>query len=160
MFTSEQLIQELALIPHPEGGYFKEIHKASFQLNCDKTHGGARRVYSTIYYLLPGNDFSAWHKVASDETWYFHAGCDLVLYSIDANGHLIEQVLGTSQFCFQLTIKANTWFCAKPIDEHAYTLASCSVAPGFEYDDFTLATEEELMNLYPQHKKMIKAFIH
>lgn len=155
---SEIIIQKLGLIPHPEGGYFKEVYRADLKIDCDKTHGGERSAYTTIYYLLKNKDFSAWHKLASDETWYFHRGCDLLLYTLDQNGRLCTHEIGFESYCFQLTVKANTWFCAKPKDESSYVLVSCSVAPGFDFADFHLATAKELLEKFPQHSAIIRAF--
>lgn len=159
MSNFRQIIQQLELIPHQEGGYFKEIYKADLKMDCTETHGGERHAYTTIYYLLAGHDFSAWHKVASDETWYFHAGCSLEIFWLDSVGELNRHQLGAEHLSFQWTIKANTWFCAKPADEASYTLVSCSVAPGFDYRDFTLATSTALIAQYPEHEVMIRRYI-
>ena len=160
MHTAEELIKNLQLVPHPEGGYYKEIHRAQLKLNCLATHNGERAAYTTIYFLLAYDDFSAWHKVASDETWYFHTGCDLILYTLDkCTQEVCSYALGLNAGVFQVTIKANTWFCARPTNANSYCLVSCSVGPGFDFKDFKLATEQELLEQFPGQLALIQEFI-
>jgi uncharacterized protein len=71
--------------PHPEGGYYREIQRAPERVSSD-TPADGRSAYTGIYFLLAGEDYSAWHRITSDETWFFRAGCDFVLYVIDNDG--------------------------------------------------------------------------
>lgn len=109
-----------------------------------------RSALTSIYYLLLGDDFSAWHRIASDETWFFHSGCDLAIYSFAQNGQLQRQVLGTISGVFQLTIPAHTWFAAQPEVYTSGCFVSCVVAPGFEFQDFELASRQYLVDTYGQ----------
>lgn len=158
MLSAEEIIKINNLTPHPEGGYYKETHRAALTIKCEDTHGGERNAYSSIYYLLDGTNFSAWHSVASDESWFFHAGCDLLLYTLDDDGLLTEHQLGLSSGKFQLTVSANTWFCAKPSDPSTYSFVSCCVGPAFDFKDFKLASKEELLVKFPEHSSMIEKF--
>ena len=73
------VIQKFNLSSHPEGGYFKEVHRSNVIVNS-LAHGGQRSAYTSIYFLLPGDTFSAWHRISSDETWFFHSGCDVAIH--------------------------------------------------------------------------------
>jgi predicted cupin superfamily sugar epimerase len=148
MKKAAAIIKKLNLLPHPEGGYYRETHRATLKIDCTQTHGGERSAYTSIYFLLLDNDFSAWHKVASDETWLFHSGQDLNIYSIEKDGTIKTQTLGATHGVFQLTIPANTWFAAEinvNDKNDAYSLVSCTVAPGFDFKDFELARKENLV---------------
>jgi predicted cupin superfamily sugar epimerase len=139
------LIKSLNLQPHPEGGFYKEVERSKVVvLNTDNSK--QRSALTSIYYLLGGADFSSWHRVASDETWYFHDGCDVVIYFFDQNKTLQTIQLGSESKVFQKTISANTWFAARPLRKNAFCLVSCAVAPGFEFDDFEIAKREALLS--------------
>jgi len=144
------LIQQLDLVPHPEGGYYRETYRAALEVDST-AHHGRRSAFTSIYFLLAGDQHSAWHRVASDESWFFHAGSDIEIYSLVPGTELSPsalqvQVLGASSVCFELTVPAGRWFAAKPVDSNAYTLVSCVVAPGFVFEDFELATRQNLLD--------------
>jgi predicted cupin superfamily sugar epimerase len=149
---AKRLIRELALVPHPEGGYFRETYRSPLEVLSEK-HSGARSAYTTIYFLLAGHQYSAWHQVASDESWFFHVGSDIEIYSLlPQSGELVVQTIGAVCGRFECTIAAGHWFAAKPKDPNAYSLVSCAVAPGFVFEDFVLATREDLQALIsPTH---------
>jgi predicted cupin superfamily sugar epimerase len=83
-----KLVDALKLAPHPEGGFYREVHRSK-TIVADSKGSGDKSAYTSIYYLLSGKDFSAWHRIKSDETWYFHLGCDVVIYFFDENKLLI-----------------------------------------------------------------------
>ena len=72
------VIDSLEREPHPEGGFYREMHRASSLVK--EANGSSKNAYSSIYYLLSGRDFSAWHCIQSDETWFFHLGCDIAIH--------------------------------------------------------------------------------
>ena len=141
------VIQKFNLSSHPEGGYFKEVHRSNVIVNS-LAHGGQRSAYTSIYFLLPGDTFSAWHRISSDETWFFHSGCDVAIHFFTKEGTLVTQILGADAGTFQMTISAHTWFAARPLDQSSYSLVSCVVAPGFEFSDFELGERAELISLF------------
>jgi predicted cupin superfamily sugar epimerase len=146
---TQTLIDRLGLIPHPEGGFYRECYRAPLQLHSP-SHRGMRSAFTSIYFLLAGTQYSAWHRVASDESWFFHEGSDVEVYSlvpgVEQKGLALHtQTLGASSGCFELTIAAGTWFAARPVSPDSYTLVSCVVAPGFEFEDFELARREQLV---------------
>jgi len=138
------IINSLNLEPHPEGGYYKEMYRSGTRVEDLKS--GNKSALTSIYYLLSGRDFSAWHRIKSDETWYFHLGCDVLIYFFDESRLLQTIQMGMSSKYLQATIPAHTWFAAKPLSENDFCLVSCAVAPGFEFDDFEIAKRKELLN--------------
>ncbi len=147
--STKSLIDKLALVPHPEGGYYRETYRAPLQVHS-AVHGGLRSAFTCIHFLLGAGQYSAWHRVASDESWFFHEGSDVELYSLlpiagngDKTVHI--QTLGTVSGRFELTIPAGTWFAARPVGPDVHSLVSCVVAPGFEFEDFELASKEQLI---------------
>ena len=137
------IINDLHLEPHPEGGFYKEMHRSEIAVK-DLKGSSNKSAHTSIYYLLSGKDFSAWHRIKSDETWYFHLGCDVLIYFFDENKLLHTIQVGMTSKNLQATIPANTWFAAKPLCENAFCLVSCAVAPGFEFDDFEIARRDDL----------------
>jgi len=133
----------LNLEPHPEGGFYKEMYRSETKVK-NLIGSSNKSALTSIYYLLAGRDFSAWHRIKSDETWYFHLGCDVLIYFFDENKLLRTKQIGMTSKNLQITIPAHTWFAAKPLNENDFCLVSCAVAPGFEFDDFEIAIREDL----------------
>ena len=144
MQTVNSLVDDLKLLPHPEGGFYREMYRSPTIVNTDGLM--QKSAYTSIYYLLSGNDFSSWHRIKSDETWYFHSGCDVKIYFFDEHKALQTIQLGLDSKCLQATIPANTWFAAKPGNENSFCLVSCAVAPGFEFADFEIGKRDSLLN--------------
>lgn len=155
MQTVNSLVEDLQLLPHPEGGFYKEMYRSPTIINADGLV--QKSAYTSIYYLLSGDDFSSWHRIKSDETWYFHSGCDVAIYLFDQHKALQTIQLGLNSKCLQATIAANTWFAAKPMQENAYCLVSCAVAPGFEFADFEIGKRDSLLNEFGHSAGNIKA---
>jgi len=134
-----ELIATLELRPHPEGGFYREIHRSASQV-APADGRGPRAALTTIYFLLPGDAASRWHRVTSDEVWHLYEGGPLELLELDGDArHLSRHRLGTigdgdaSPVC---TIEAGTWQAARPLGD--YVLAGCTVGPGFDFADFTM----------------------
>ncbi len=145
-------INILELQPHPEGGYYRETYKSSFEF-------GGKQTATLIYYLLQNNDFSAFHRLKNDEVWLFHSGISLTIYSINESGEFKTQICGDKIDVgeeLQVFIPANTWFAAEINSADGYSLVSCLVTPGFLWQDFELGNVQTLIELYPQHVNMIK----
>jgi len=110
---------------------------------------------------LTGNQFSAFQKIKSDEIWHFYDGDPIKLYLISEDGALEVKNLGvniTNNELPQITIPNNIWFAAEPIDSGNFTLVGCTVAPGFDFNDFELGDRALLLHKFPQHKDLIKHF--
>ncbi|WP_216201652.1 cupin domain-containing protein [Polynucleobacter sp. CS-Odin-A6] len=149
------LVDALHLRPHPEGGFYREMHRSETIIReLDQVDKSA---LTSIYYLLSGKDFSSWHRIKSDEAWYFHIGCDVIIYFFDESKLLQTVQLGLKSNHFQVTIPANTWFAAKPVDENSFCLVSCAVAPGFEFNDFEIGERESLLQEFGRSSDQIEA---
>jgi predicted cupin superfamily sugar epimerase len=133
-----QLIEQLQLAPHPEGGYYRQIYQSV--LNVQPADGRpVRPSLTTIYFLLAAGDVSRWHRVASDEVWHYYEGDALELF--DADGDLVEitrHVLGRADDRRDPVhvIAAGRWQAARSTG--AYTLVGCTVGPGFDFADFEM----------------------
>jgi predicted cupin superfamily sugar epimerase len=163
MRKADDLIKLLKLKPHPEGGFFRETYRSDEVIKSlpDRYNGPSRNTGTSILFLLKGNQFSAFHKLLSDEIWHFYEGSKLKLFIIDPTGNLLTPVLGSDISKgeqYQFTVPHNCWFSARPLDPKGYSLLGCTVAPGFDFSDFQLADREELLKLYPQHESIIKSF--
>lgn len=131
---ADGIIAELGLQPHPEGGHYAETWRGP-------AGADGRAVATAIHFLLRRGERSHWHRVDADEIWLFHAGDPLVLSIAAADDAVPEQLrLGSSLDAGerpQLRVPAGCWQAAEPTG--AWTLVSCVVAPGFEFDGFELA---------------------
>ncbi len=157
--TSELWIQKLKLQPHPEGGWFKETYRSPERVVAEALPGrftGKRNFSTAIYYLLEKGDFSAFHRIKSDEIWHFYDGDSLEIIEINSSGEKITHYLGLdteSNSAPQVIISAGSWFAARPLG--LYTLAGCTVSPGFDFNDFEMASKTELLKQFPQHQGIL-----
>jgi predicted cupin superfamily sugar epimerase len=149
------VIDVLQLQPHPEGGFYREMHRASSLVT--EANGKSKNAYSSIYYLLSGQDFSAWHRIQSDETWFFHLGCDIAIHSFDLKNELVATQIGLESMRFQATVPAGTWFAAKPIRADYFCLVSCVVGPAFTFAEFEMGQRQLLLDRYGTSEKHIEA---
>ncbi len=159
--AADYWIKKLGLIKHIEGGSYNQTYRADMiipQTILPPTFHGNRHASTAIYFLLEKEQFSALHRIAADEVWHFYYGNTLVIYEIDTGGRLTKHLLGSnpeSNEHFQCVIKAGSWFGAKVKEGGDYSLAGCTVAPGFDFADFELAEKENILQLYPQHASII-----
>jgi len=157
-------IQHLDLTQHPEGGYYREIYRSGEFIKKKGLPGrySSFRPFSTsIYYLLKSNQFSALHRLKSDEIWHFYNGSPLNLYIIISNGKLLTVRLGqnpANKELFQFIIPKGSWFAATPATKNSFSLLGCTVSPGFDFDDFELGKQELLLRAFPQHHQLIRKF--
>lgn len=162
MPAPQQLIQQYALHSHPEGGWYKQTYKSSEYISAaslPERFNGSRAFSTAIYFLLEQGNFSAFHRIKSDECWHFYAGDPLLIYVIEPDGALDIITLGNDierGQLFQSVVPANCWFASKPAPGSAYCFVGCTVAPGFDFADFELADSLVLSGLYPQHETIIR----
>jgi len=160
--TAEYWINRLQLATHIEGGAFREIYRSPVLAPLSalpSTFTGDRNFCTSIYFLLQQHQFSAFHKIKSDEVWHFYYGDALIVYEIDQQGRMIEHRLGCdpdNQESFQCVIAAGNWFAARLAPGGDYALVGCTVSPGFDFADFELVKQKELIAAYPQHAALIK----
>lgn len=154
-------IEKLNLSAHPEGGYYCETYRSQLSIAKEALPPeflGARLVSTAIYFLLEGENFSAFHRLRSDELWHFHTGSTITIHVIDPDGGYSEIQLGDKPEAgevFQAVVKAGCWFASRVRDGRSFALAGCTVAPGFDFADFELGKRSELVKLYPQHRELI-----
>lgn len=154
----DELIELLSLVPHPEGGYYREIFRAAITVE-GTPHGAPRSASTAIYFLLPAGSFSAWHRVASDEAWHFYDGDPLELHTIDASGAHAFTLLGRDVAAGerpQHVVPAGVWQAARPRGSR-FTLVGCTVAPGFDFADFEMPTRARMHELLPAHRDLVDA---
>jgi predicted cupin superfamily sugar epimerase len=155
-------IAHLGLIPHPEGGHFRETYRAAESVPAaarPDARMGTRVASTAIYFLLRAGEVSALHRIRSDELWHFYAGGPLVVSAIAPDGTRRDVTLGPDPEAgqhFQAIVPAGAWFGAAPLPGTAYALVGCTVAPGFEFPEFELADRAALIQRYPQHAALIK----
>ncbi|WP_317897180.1 cupin domain-containing protein [Aurantibacillus circumpalustris] len=160
--TVNYLIKKLELLPHPEGGYYKETYRSDekvAQIGLPDRFTGERTFATAIYFLIEKDNFSALHKIKSDETWHFYYGDALEVIEIDDQGNITTTHVGQNLKegeVFQYTVKANTWFGSRVKEGGSFSLVGCTVAPGFDFEDFEMANRNELVKEFPQHKKLIE----
>jgi len=161
MLTAQQLITQYQLQPHPEGGFYLQTYHSNGMIPGDALPNrfkGSRYFSTAIYFLLEGKQFSAFHRIQSDELWHFYTGIGLHIYVLypDGRGEVLK--LGNdleSGYSFQQMVPAGCWFASKPITENGFSFVGCTVAPGFDFADFELAAKDELLKEYPQHENWI-----
>jgi predicted cupin superfamily sugar epimerase len=154
-------IKKLNLLPHPEGGYFRQTYRADLAIPREAlppNFTGARAVSTAIYFLLDGESFSAFHRIRSDELWHFYAGSPLLVHVIAEDGSYSQIQLGNPEAgeVFQGVVKAGCWFASCLKDPNSFALVGCTVAPGFDFEDFELAERSEHIKLFPQHQNLIE----
>ena len=156
-------VEKLNLTQHVEGGAFREVYRSALSIprkSLPILFQGDRNIATSIYFLLEKGDFSAFHRIASDECWHFYFGDTLLIYEIGHTGGLTVHRLG-SHFekgeSFQTVIRAGSWFASAPAEGSEYSLVGCTVAPGFDFADFELADREALLRQYPGHGELIRA---
>lgn len=131
--SAADIIAQLDLKPHPEGGHYRETFRDSRKIN------GTRAASTAIYFLLARGERSHWHRVDAVEIWHYHAGDPLVLSIADADGqhdiHLGKEIAAGQ--LPQAVVPSGAWQSAQSLGE--WTLVGCTVAPGFEFSGFELA---------------------
>jgi len=138
--NAKQYIDQLHMLPHPEGGYFKEIFRSNNSIQFTGFEG-ERSLSTSIFFLLEKGQTSALHRIKSDEIWYFHDGQTLEIIELDSEGKEQITLLGKnilSGEVLQHVVPAGTWFGARLAADSEFCLAGCQVSPGFDFKDFEL----------------------
>lgn len=159
--TASYWIEKLGLLPHPEGGYYRETYRSAEvteQNGLPERFTGPRNFSTAIYFLLRSRDRSLFHRIKSDELWHHYAGSPLSLYVLNDQG-LTHFRLGPDPDngeSLQVAIPAGSWFGALVDREESYTLSGCTVAPGFDFADFEFADRNALLKTFPAHKRILE----
>ncbi len=171
--SARHWIEQLKMTTHVEGGSFVEVYRSAIVLDESTlsaaasvtssipstpapVFNGPRNCSTHIYFLLEQGQFSAFHRIASDELWHFYEGDPLTVYELLVDGTLVEHLLGRGPgYRFFTMIHAGSWFASKPLLGAGYSLVGCTVSPGFDFADFELADAGELIRAYPMHEALI-----
>ena len=162
MPDAQTWIDRLDLEAHPEGGYYRETYRTDESIPVaalPDRFDGARDVAALIYFLLPGDSFSALHRIRQDEAWHFYAGAPVTLHQIAPDGAYTTSTLGRAVDSGQrlhTVVPAGTWFGATVAEDDGYALVGCTTAPAFDFADFELADRAALTDAYPQHRGLIE----
>lgn len=159
----QQLVKNLQLLPHPEGGFYKESYRSVLEYDSEL---GKRNLCTGIYFLLEKNNFSAFHKIKSEELWHFYTGANVEIILLYENGTLHIKKLGNpiadatnpNDVHFQVLVPPNVWFGSRLVANapaEAYSLVGCTVSFGFDFADFELAKREDLLAQFPHQKNII-----
>ena len=166
MTKVEQIIQDLNLQPHPEGGYFKETYRSVGDIGPESLgndYSGNRNYSTCIYFLLTSDTFSAFHKINQDEIWHFYYGSPVKIHMISEEGEYSNVTIGRDFSKVerpQFVVPGHSWFAATVVNNNDYTLVGCTVSPGFDFRDFVLPKRKELISKFPQHQNVITKLTH
>jgi len=147
-----ELVQTLELQPHPEGGFYKETYRSALKNQEEQS------LMTSIYFLLTSDSPSHFHRIQSDEHWYFHEGNPLSIHLLTDNGlETIELGLDLSKNQTpHALVKGNTIFGSEIQTANGYALVSCVVSPGFDFSTFELFTKEDLLPQFGSHADLIE----
>jgi len=148
------LVARHRLEPHPEGGFYRETYRSQSTVR-DPLTGGIRSASTAILFLLTPDSHSAFHRLRSDEIWHFYEGDSITLHFLGRGGSAPEIILGHERP--QAVVLAGVWQAAECSGER-YSLCGCTVAPGFEFEDFELGPREVLLAEFPRCRRLIEAF--
>jgi len=160
--NGDYFIKQLELQPHPEGGYYKETYRSAACIHAAVFPGqfpDKRSFLTSIYYLLEQGDCSVFHRIKSAECWHFYAGHTLLIHVIEHHGTYSCIRLGNNLAegeTFQFVVPANTWFASEPAPNSSFSLAGCTVAPGFDFANFEIGSKANLLDSFPQHRDIIE----
>lgn len=150
--TAEELIRIYGLKPHPEGGFYRETYRSPVTAN-------GRNICTAIYFLLPAGQKSRLHKLGSDEIWHYYLGGPITIAQLFPDGRELRVVLGPDALAGQVpqhVVPAGCWFGSYPEPGTKFSLVGCTVAPGFDFDDFEIGGQAALLKEFPGAGELIK----
>ena len=152
----KNLIDKYNLVPHPEGGYYAVVYESKQAVTSPVVNKN-RKAITHIYFLLLKGQVSLFHKVAHDEIWNFYEGDPVKL--IKYNGSTVEEdIIGSGCSDYVSIVEGGVYQAAESTGD--YSLVGCSVAPGFEFEDFLLLrddleTKEKFLEKFPGYRKFV-----
>jgi predicted cupin superfamily sugar epimerase len=155
-----RVIERLALEPHPEGGYYREIYRAPQGVRTLDGRELERSASTAVYYVLADDDFSAFNRVqGSDEVWHLYAGGPVELHIIgEGGGHTVLLLASDLERGEPVAVvPAGTWQAARLAPGAEWAFCGCTVAPGFEFADFEVTPAGALLAAHPEHAELISA---
>lgn len=160
MYTAEYFVKNLNMTAHPEGGFYKETFASTENISdkdLDVNFEGSRMLWTSIYFLLRDGEVSNFHRLKSDEMWYYHSGSPLTIYIISPEGKLTAEQLGLNIENGEKpqVLVPKDYIFGSAMNNEGYALVGCNVSPGFEFIDFELFERSFLMEKYPEYKEVI-----
>jgi uncharacterized protein len=161
MHSADYFIQNLKMTAHPEGGFYKEIYASEENITSQELKvdfDGSRILWTSIYFLLRDGEVSNFHRLKSDEMWYYHSGSPLTIYMISPKGELTTEQLGLDIAHGEKpqVLVPKDYIFGSAMNHEGYALVGCMVSPGFEFRDFELFKRTDLLEKYPQYEEIIK----
>ena len=158
--SAEFWIDHLRLEPHREGGYFRETYRSPFTV-YPPGFEGQRHLTTTIYFLLKAGQISQLHQLRAEEIWHFYAGSPLTLHQLRSTKEYVTARIGPhveQGQQFHTVVPSGVWFGATVDDARpgAFSLVACTCSPGFEFEDFTLANRDEMLERFPAHAGIVR----
>ncbi len=159
MRTKDYWVKNLEMSAHPEGGYYSVEYVSPHKISDNEleiSFKGQRALASSIYFLIEEGNVSNFHRLTSDEIWYYHDGEPLTVAVITPSGEYISYEIGLD---FekgqrpQVLVPAGSIFGSYPTKD--YSLVSCMVSYAFEFEDFELFKRDDLVKMYPEHVEII-----
>ena len=152
------IIKTFEMLPHPEGGHFKEVCKSPY--NIQNKENETRPASSLIYFLLCKKETSYWHRLKAEEIWHFYDGSPLIIHTFDEitlkkNEYILGNKLLDNKSEFTIKVNDGLWFGASVLDKMGHSFVGCTMAPGFSYEDFELADRASFESKYPQLKGIL-----
>lgn len=155
----DAIVQKLGLMPHPEGGFYRETYRSRDLLQPENSdYKGERNCSTCIYFLLTSNSFSAFHRIRQDEIWHFYKGLPVNIHMIAKDGSYAVIRLGSdldNGEIPQFVVPGGTWFASEVAGKTGYSLTGCTVSPGFDFADFEMGNRQELTQAYPDSAEII-----
>jgi hypothetical protein len=161
--TVDQIKKHLGLIAHPEGGSYIQTYKSHETLAkdaLDHRYPAARSTGTAIYYLLEPGTFSEMHRLKSDEIFHFYLGDSVEQLQLWPDGSSRTALIGSDLErgqSPQLVVPKNVWQGARLRPGGSFALLGCTVAPGFEFEDYESGTRESLIQQFPLQSELISA---
>ena len=161
MNTVEEIISQLNLKPHPEGGFFAETYRSDELIPeniLPERYIGERSFGTCIYYLLTTDTFSAMHRIKSDEIFHFYSGDPVEMLQLYPDGTSKVVILGhdiKNGMNPQVIVSEGVWQGARLVKGGKYALLGTTVSPGFEFEDFEVGIREMLVEAYPEQREMV-----
>ncbi len=162
--NAEAIIAHFALVPHPEGGFYRRTWRSAGEIPPDALPSGfasARPFGTAILFLLRQGEYSLLHRIRQDELWHFYLGGPLRLALLRLDGSADEVTLGRNFPAgqhLQYAVPAGCWFGATPGPGSAFSLVGCTVSPGFDFADLELGRREALLAAFPGASARIREF--
>lgn len=156
MSEVRKLVEFYEMESHPEGGWYKETFRSQESITIENI--GTRNLMTSIYFLLESHQTSNFHRIKSDELWFYHSGSALTVHCILPNGEYKKIHIGPDfekGQTYQALVPKGTIFGSTVDLRDSYSMVGCTVSPGFDFNDFELFNTSDLLKEFPQHQPII-----